>query len=359
MATDRDVVEELVHAARDRSPEVARLPEAENRRHVAVLLATGLDFLERADEPGAPDFEAAHALGADRAAQGISIDGLLRGVQAGRTSAMKIAIARSRAAGVPDQVLLEGVVDLDRYTGALERHVVNGYHTAELELSRTNRDADTHLLRRLLLPGDGPPPDTADLRRAGLSPDNPYHCLVSDVTEPGAARALERRLPAGGVYGLVEGRLTGLAPHPPTTELAVRLVVSPATRLDRVRDVHPLCVAALRVTAEVGVHHLTDLAGAVALTAQPVLADLLRGTLTGLDRHDDFHRELVATALVYLDHGQRLRHAATALHVHPNTVRYRLDRLAELTGTPWDDGTPTVLRTLRHWWALRTWLDRR
>jgi DNA-binding PucR family transcriptional regulator len=125
-----------------------------------------------------------------------------------------------------------------------------------------------------------------------------------------------------------------------------------------------LCLAALRIAGRSGlrgVRDLTDLAGEVALAAQPVLADLLRGTLVGLDHDDDFHRELVATALVYLDHGQRLGHAATALHVHPNTVRYRLDRLAELTGPLWDDSTAdpsTVLATLRHWWALRAWLDR-
>ncbi|MEU4447526.1 helix-turn-helix domain-containing protein [Actinosynnema sp. NPDC050801] len=368
MATDRDVVDALVRAARGQSPEVARLPEAENRRHVEVLLATGLDFFERSAEPAARDFEAAESLGADRAAQGISIDGLLRGVQAGRTLAMRIAIARSRDAGVPDEALLEGMIDLDRYTGALERHVINGYHTAELALSRTNRDADTHLLRRLLLHGDGAPPQPEELRRAGLSSDEPYHCLVSDVAQPDQARALEQRLRRhGGVYGLVEGRLTGLSARPPTpADLApdVLLVAAPATGLALMRDVHPLCVAALRIAGRAGtrgLRDLTDLSGEVALAAQPVLADLLRGTLAGLDHDDDFHRELVGTALVYLDHGQRLGHAAAALHVHPNTVRYRLDRLAEVTGTPWDDNAdaPTVLGTLRHWWALRAWLDHR
>ncbi|MFE2754445.1 PucR family transcriptional regulator [Actinosynnema sp. NPDC059335] len=366
MAADRGVVDELVRAARGNSPEVARLPEAENRRHVEVLLAIGLHFFERPDEPGAQDFQAAEALGADRAAQGISIDGLLRGVQAGRTEAMRIAIARSRDAGVPDEVLLAGMVDLDRYTGALERHVINGYHTAELELSRTNRDANTHLLRRLLLHGDGAHPGPEELRRAGLSADGAYHCLVSDVTQPAEARALEQRLlEFGGVYGLVDGRLTGLAarrPDPVALPRDVLLVAAPATGLPALRDVHPLCVAALRLAGRAGlrgVRDLTDLSGEVALAAQPVLADLLRGTLAGLDRDDDFHRELVATALVYLDHGQRLGHAAAALHVHPNTVRYRLDRLAELTGTPWDDSAPTVLGTLRHWWALRTWLYHR
>jgi hypothetical protein len=36
------------------------------------------------------------------------------------------------------------------------------------------------------------------------------------------------------------------------------------------------------------------------------------------------------------------------------TARYRLGRLAELTGID-PDATPTVLTTLRWWWALSTW----
>ncbi|MFI9818651.1 helix-turn-helix domain-containing protein [Saccharothrix variisporea] len=357
MATDGRVVEELVRVARRSAADVAALPEAETRRHVQVLLAAALDFFERAGEPDERHFAAAEALGADRAAQGISIDGLLRGVQAGRAEAMKIAIARGQEAGVRPEAILEAVLDMDRYTGALERHVVNGYHTAELELSRTTRDADTHLLRRLLLHGDTPTP--GELRRAGLTLGHRYHCLVSDVSDPGRARVLEQHLRAGGgVFGLVEGRLSGLAARLPTPVPGVLLIAAPAAPLDQVHDIHPLCVAAARLATGDGLHPLTDLAGEIALHAQPVLADLLADTLTGLDHTDDFHRELVATALVHLDQGQRLGHAAAALHVHPNTVRYRLDRLAELTGRPWDDTPPSVLAGLRRWWSLRVWLDR-
>jgi hypothetical protein len=68
--------------------------------------------------------------------------------------------------------------------------------------------------------------------------------------------------------------------------------------------------------------------------------------------------ELAGTALAYLDHGRRLDHTAGALHVHPNTVRYRLRRLGEITGTASFGAEPaeplTVLETLRLWWPLRS-----
>ncbi|MGM1063702.1 helix-turn-helix domain-containing protein [Saccharothrix sp. Mg75] len=366
MAADEDVVDQLVREARSHAPDVARLPEAENRRHVAVMLAAGLDSFTSARDPDEQDFTAAEALGSDRAAQGVPIAGLLRGVQAGRTRATAIAISRCREAGVPDDVILEAILDLDRYTGALERHVISGYHTAELELSRTTRDTRTLLLRRLLLRDGAPPPADDELRRAGLRPDGRYHCLVSAVTDPVQARALEERLLAhGGVCGIVEGRLTGLAPHPPAA-LDTLVVAAPAVPLDALHDVHHLCAAALRVAADLGlrgVRDLTELAGETALAAHPVLAGLLGDTLlAALDHDDEFHRELVCTALAYLDHDRRLSRTAAFLHVHPNTVRYRLDRLEEVTGTSTDHpafgGRSAVLDALRWWWALRTWLAR-
>ncbi len=106
-----------------------------------------------------------------------------------------------------------------------------------------------------------------------------------------------------------------------------------------------------------------ELAGEIALAAQPVLAELLGDTLLGaLDPGDEFHRELAATALAYLDHGRRLDQTATALHVHPNTVRYRLHRLEAITGMSPTLAEPgarwSVPQTVRWWWALRTWLRR-
>lgn len=359
LAADEAVLDELVKVARNESPEVARLPEAENRRHIQVLLSAALRATASPDGPAREDYTTAEALGADRAAQGVPLTELLRGVQAGRTHAARVAVERARAAGVPDELILETVLDADRYTGALEHHIVKGYHAAELQLSRTVRDARTQLLRTLLLSGHPPTPE--ELRRAGLHPDVRYFCVVSDVSDPAQARTLEQALlEFGGVYGLVEGRLTGLAVRSPAgVALAedVLLVVAPPAELPALREVYRLCTAAARLAGR-GYHDLTALAGEIALTAQPLLAGLLTTDLLGaLDPANPFHRELAATALAYLDHGQRLRPTAEALHLHPNTVRYRLDRLAELTPLPWAENTGgRVLDAVRSWWALHHWL---
>ncbi|WP_320068662.1 helix-turn-helix domain-containing protein [Micromonospora sp. RTGN7] len=368
LAADRRVVEEMAEAARVHSPEVARLPQAENCRHVAALLTAGVASFQRLEEPSERDFAEARRLGADRAAQGVSVAGLLQGVQAGRQRMVEIALDRGRAAGIPDTALLEALLELGRYASALERALVDGYHTAERELVRTRRDARDRLLRRLLLdePGDGRPDDPAGF---GLRPDGRYHCVVTDLTDPTRIPIVERQLRGGGgVFGTVDDRLAGLCPRLPADPLdrAMLVVAAPARPLAEAPALHRLCVAALRVAARAGLrglHPVVDLAGETALAAQPELAELVSGELLGhLDPADEFHRQLASTALTYLDHGQRLDRTAAALHLHPNTVRYRLRRLQEVVGLPPTLAEPggrwSVPQTVRWWWALRTWLER-
>ncbi|WP_340559573.1 PucR family transcriptional regulator [Streptomyces sp. GSL17-111] len=381
LAADAGVVEEIVAAARRHSPAVARLPESENRRHIAVLLAAALASAGEPRASGEQDFTAATLLGRDRAAQGVPITALLRGVQAGRSRATEIAVERGRTAGVASGAVIQALLDFDRYAGAMELHVIDGYHTAQLELARTARDARTQVLRRLLhgdrrtADGAGPPGAVGadELARAGLHHDRPYHCVLSDVTDPVRAQALEGRLASSdGAFGLVEGRLAGLAARLPTAEALgadALVVVAPAASLSQARHLHALCDAGLRAVGAqgpagaraTGLHHLTDLAVEIALDAQPRLAELLcRDLLGALNPADDFHRELAVTARAYFDHGMRQDQTAAVLHVHPNTVRYRLGRLAALTGTPLeaaDPGDRPSLLTCLHWhWALRTWL---
>ncbi|WP_245733274.1 PucR family transcriptional regulator [Lentzea jiangxiensis] len=362
VAADDEVVGRVVDAARGHSPEVARLPAEENRRHIAFLLAEGIAHLERGGAPDDGDFSAALALGADRAAQGVSMAGLLRGVHAGRTELIRAAVELARSLGVDDGAILDFMIDLDQYVGAVERHVVSGYHAAELQLSRTARDLNAQVLRRLLVSGELP--DASELARAGLRPDGRYHCVVSGVTDPSRARALEQRLHAsGGVYGLVEGRLVGLTPVPPSWSDDL-LVVSPATALKSLRGMYSMCAQALAAAgAPLGVRRLVDLAAETALAAFPALAETLADSVLGqLDPKSTFHHEIVATALCYLDNGGRLSATATALHIHANTVRYRLDRLVELTDADLGEnpvaGRSHVLTTLHTWWALRSWIDR-
>ncbi|WP_433361374.1 PucR family transcriptional regulator [Actinoplanes sp. CA-142083] len=368
MSQDEQLVDDVVASARAQFPEVARLPWAESRRHVAALLAAGFAAFARAAAEGDfasdLDFSEARRFGEERAALGVPVAGLMAGVHGGRSRLLEIAINRGRESGIPYDELLQALLKLDRYGTELERHVIDGYRAAERQLNRDDRTARIRVLRRLLLDDDGAPAaPEEDPARFGLHPSGTYHCVVSDVADPARVRALEEAFSrCGGVLAPVGGRLSGLTPRVPAgraLDPAVLVVITPPVTLDQAQSAYKLCRTALhaaRGRESTGICDVVELAGETALAAQPMLATFLSGNLLGaLAPSDDFHRELVATALAYLDHGQRLDLTAGALHLHPNTVRYRLRRLQDLTGfgTP-AEGLP-VLETVRWWWALRAW----
>ncbi|MEU5700719.1 PucR family transcriptional regulator [Streptomyces aurantiacus] len=367
MAVDGDVCGELVRAARAHSPEVARLTEAESLSHVTAMIRAAGAWFATFDRVEQQDFTAALLLGADRARQGVAMTAVLRGVQAGLHRAVEITVDRCRTAGVPDSTLLGVVLRLNEYGDAIERHVISGYRAAERATPHETAEIRTNVLRRLLVGGVVPSP--VELTGAGLRPDGgPHHCVVADTGDPAAARLLTDRLCGpDAVFGLVEGRPAGLCRRMPglgEAAASALVVVSPAARLEEIRPLYRLCVRAMDTGVRQGrrgLYELTDFAAEIALADQPLLGSQLSARLLGaLDRSDGFHRQLALTARTFLDHGRRLDQTATALFTHPNTVRYRLGRLQQITGHPLTDlasgPLPEPLSTLHWWWALTTWL---
>ncbi|MET9384773.1 helix-turn-helix domain-containing protein [Streptomyces sp. NPDC002928] len=364
MAADTDVCGELVRAARTRSPELARLTEAETRSHVTAMIRaagswfTALDRVEAVEEQ---DFTAALLLGADRAVQGVPVTAVLRGVQAALTRAVEITMDRCRSVGVSDGVLLSVVLRLKEYGDAVERHVVHGYRAAEGTAHGGAEEARTRLLRQLLVGGLVPADE--ELARAGIRPnaEGLLYCFVADPAHPHASRSPRT------ATARLDGHLAGLCPRPPRAEEVPSgslVVIAPAAPPAGLRAWYRLCVRAVDVGRRQGRHGLydvTDFAAEIALADQPLLgAHLSRRLLGALDPADGFHRQLAITALAFLDCGRRLDQTAAALFTHPNTIRYRLGRLQQVTGgsladLPSDGGSGPV-HALHWWWALTTWL---
>jgi purine catabolism regulator len=79
------------------------------------------------------------------------------------------------------------------------------------------------------------------------------------------------------------------------------------------------------------------LTGLLAAVSDERLTDYSRRHLGPLVEHDQARKgALVATLRAYLETGEQ-QHAAQKLRVHPNTLRYRLDRIREITGLDLED----------------------
>lgn len=93
----------------------------------------------------------------------------------------------------------------------------------------------------------------------------------------------------------------------------------------RLNSAHPEGVADYD---ELGFYHLVDAAHTVG-----VAQEYVRRWLGALIDYDTAKKsDLVHTLSYYLECGGNYDESATALHVHRSTLRYRLGRIAELTG---------------------------
>jgi hypothetical protein len=359
MRADPRTLEAVVEAARAESPPIAALPVQEVRRHIAALLAVvSAAFI---DESGLNEDDArvADRLATDRALQGVPLAALLDGFQAARSHVMMRLLKDARSAGVSLDALIEEIMELDAYANGLQNRLIHAFRETELSLAHSAHATRLQALRDLL--AGGPVAGAAD---AGLDARRRYHCLVTDIGDPREARRAEAALGLpDGVSGLVDGRLCAVTTRLPA-ESATLTVAGPAVRPGELAEVYRLCRTALasaRRRGLDGLWELTTLAVPVAFDAHPLLGELLaREYLAGLETADEFHRLLAETALAYLDHGGRADHTAAALHVHPNTVKHRLRRLAALTsfGDPVSAGE-TLAGALRWRWALQAWLAAR
>ncbi|MFF9086604.1 PucR family transcriptional regulator [Streptomyces sp. NPDC014991] len=98
-----------------------------------------------------------------------------------------------------------------------------------------------------------------------------------------------------------------------------------------------------------GVFTCDELGLRAAVTQTPVLGELLvRQRLAPLHERGDDGAQLEEAVTAYLEHGLRLEAAARTLFVHPNTLRNRLRRFEEVSGTSLRD--PGDLAEV--WWAL-------
>jgi hypothetical protein len=162
--------------------------------------------------------------------------------------------------------------------------------------------------------------DDGRLRR-GLPPDTPVTetggpvAFVADPDAPGQRPRLERA---------ARRTIAVLGPCVPIAEAAASA--------RRARDVLALIEAGTVDASGLAVadDHLGSL---IAHGDQAALAELARKRLRPLDGETPASRDRLAQTLrAWLDHQGEVARIAAELHVHPQTVRYRLARLRELFG---------------------------
>jgi hypothetical protein len=231
-----------------------------------------------------------------------------------------------------------------------------------LLFERTAAEAEQRVRTDLvadLVSGRGDPQSlAARARTEGVDPTARHAVLVADADAQVPRRTLLLAAHAaagpGAVVGEHDGRVVALVPSSDAQQAAVELARRLA-RLGRVSvgaagpvaltgDVPPVWAEAVRTVQALA---SLGLAGQGASAAHLGFAGLVVGSAPDVDGYVHTHlgplldydtrrgSELVKTLQAYFDAGGSPRHAATALHVHVNTVSQRLERISALLGPRW------------------------
>jgi hypothetical protein len=355
-----DLVQEIIAAIGRDVPDYARPLEGPFGRALRVGVQRALArFVDAIEAPGAGDGGAREiyvALGRGEMRAGRSLDALLSAYRIGARLAWERFVAAGEAAGHEPQTLYRLASAIFAYIDGISAESVEGF-TQERAAAEGERQRRRRALARLLTRDDVAADEVRDLaRQAGWSrPAQLAALVVGEVSgeEPDADRVASRL--GGGAIAVAEGALTvAWVPDPQApgrrAQLEAALDEAPAAlgppvtleraplSLVRARAAHALVLdghidgGGLVLADE----HLPDLllhggdgtlAADLAASALAPLAELRPGARSRL-------RE---TLRAWLDHPGQVTRVAGDLHVHPQTVRYRVAQLRELFGERLDD----------------------
>lgn len=228
----------------------------------------------------------------------------------------------------------------------------------ERAISGATRRAD--FLRQLLAGALAPSAlaTEAPLHRIDSGHDYLVACTVwedstecSDLAAGLRVRGATSELPV--VDAILDGRLVALLPQWPDGVTTRRTVgIGSAVPVTDAGASHRQATRALEVASQHGIGGVTELA---SLGPLPLLgASEDAGPLLDLRHlqpvrdHGQAGLEILATITAYLDHDCKVEETAAAIHVHRNTIRYRLGRFAELSGLDLDHTRDLVLA----WWLI-------
>jgi hypothetical protein len=340
-------------------------------------------FVRFLDEPGLTLDEVAAAdlvaSAANRAGEGNPIESLLQDYVTGMAAIWGAIAEKVRPKELPDLIRLTAA--FFEYLRSVVVLVVRGFQHEATNISMGERDARFATYSALI---SGSDPENVAIR-AGIGLSQRYLVLSlhlggsSETAVPGratqvprlrranAVRRILNELAVGDLLALMRDpmgtALVPLTPQPAPSETAdiqallVRLtdalqapvhagavIAAPKDIPAAVAQADEILQLVLAIGRPAGAWFLDDVLIPYQLTRPGPALDLLAARMRALDSHPDWEETLRA----FLANGYDRRRTAKALFVHPNTVDYRLDRIAKACGIDAAEpaGRPAALAAL-------------
>lgn len=316
-------------------------------------LHTALQALREGRVPPVGTLDGAEQTARERYESGVPVEEIVRGFR------ISIALIHERfvdlaiSFGLPVETTLTGSRVLWGVGDAFTTRIITAYHALAVDTALRDAQRRAAALQALLA---GEPADDPIL--GALDPQRAYAVVRCRAAAGPEADRVRRRLEATGgtpearAIVIVDGRsclgLVTTRPDDPGVPVGLGVFVRPVDlpRSDRTAR------EALRLARRLGrrgVQSIDELGWRLAaVTRHDVWQTYADRYLAPVRAEGGFGEEILAALRAWLEHGQSIPKAAEALHVHVNTVRYRLHRFEELTHA--DLADPDIV--VGCWWVL-------
>jgi hypothetical protein len=349
------------HVARSRAemPNFAGVPIEEHRRDSvgAVVLLVGM---RRADLDTLPSEARALLLdlGERRAAQGVPLEDMLRSWRMGIEEAMGYGTEIAPQIGLDEGEVFGFFQQAFEIVDEAMVEIARGHRTDPAP-GDPEEGRRASLVRDLLEGNLSPEEVDSGCVGFGLDPLAAFTTFRARAPEGLESADADERLglapatgPRLGMAAILGAELAGFSiDTPPRAGLDLIAVGPPAaaTELAVSYRVAGRVLAAAETFGLVGVQDLATAGLHTAVIERSELGGALVRDLIDPVRGKPSGEEILHSVDAWLSAGMRVEPAAERLFVHPNTVRYRLRRYQEMTGTD----LSITEEAFRVWWALR------
>lgn len=349
-----EVADEITNAIGAAIPEYRQPMGGEFGRGVRVAIEETLrQFLEQLGRPAGgerPGRDVYLALGRGEFRAGRGLDALQGAYRVGARVAWRRISEAAIAAGLDPTTLALLAESIFAYIDEISAESVEGYASAQAA-SAGERSRERQGLVRLLLAGEL---DAAEAQERAQAADWPLPRRLAVVAaDHRDAERFAAILGEGAIAARVDDLICALLADPDAPGRAERVaralegrlaVIGPTVPWARAADSWLRARACVKLAREgvlpsAGPLLAAEQLGALALHADPALVrelgDVRLAPLVELT--PAAAARLQATLLSWLRHQGGVAAVAAELHVHPQTVRYRLERLRERFGSALDD----------------------
>ncbi|MDQ0379490.1 PucR family transcriptional regulator [Amycolatopsis thermophila] len=300
------------------------------------------------------------SVAAERARSGIPIEHVLLAIRLSFQALREFVIGAATERGIEPGIQLEGVRILWEVNDLVSREYAVAHRDEDLDMARTAETRRVEFVRRLLRDGVNTPDMGLHAASFGLVATARYRAFRARPTagEP-SGQLLQQILNWGNAHRLapfgavVEGDAVGIFTGEDLPGEGPTAGIGPAVELNQIHESYRVAGQMIEVGLEfgrTGPQTLENLSLHVAVASEHSVGDHLVERILGpVLAQGDFGHELVASLDAFLAAGLNTATAAKALVVHPNTLRYRINQVKQLSGLTLD----SAQEISEVWWALR------